>query len=57
MIAADEIEQSGERNRRGNLVADVVRMVQVLAAGERFAGDFGDARWRSAFDDSPRPLA
>ena len=40
--AADEIEQRGQRNRRRNLMADVMRMMQVLAAGERFAGDLGN---------------
>ena len=38
--AADEIEQRGQRHRGRDLVADVVGMVQVLAAGEGFAGRF-----------------
>ena len=32
--AAHEVEQRGERHRRRNLVADVMRMMQILAAGE-----------------------
>ena len=41
--AAHEIEQRGERHGRRHLVADVVRVVQVLAAGEAFAGEFAEA--------------
>ena len=40
---ADQIEQRGQRHRRRHLMADVVRVVEVLAAGERFAGEFGEA--------------
>ena len=41
--AADEVEQRGERHGRRHLVADVVRMVQILAAGKALAGELADS--------------
>ena len=40
---AHQVEQPGQRHRARAPVADVPRMVEVLAAGERLAGQFGEA--------------